>query len=160
MCSSNFLDKLCINCNKTQPTKATHTTACQFVLDLLLVLPAQSIKAVNIGLVLHTRSSPKAVEMKPVWNLIIKQNDSRCFVHLGGSDDFQTINYTNYGFTSRHKHLSSVLIIHTHRQPFNGLLSGTTQVGWYQKKHSPTHTHPDHQTSFISFLHLLKSDTI
>ena len=27
----------------------------------------------------------------------------------------------------------------------------------YQKKHSPTHTHPDHRTSFISFLHLLLS---
>jgi len=34
-------------------------------------------------------------------------------------------------------------------QPFNGLLSGTTRVGRYQKKHSPTHTHPDHRTSFI-----------
>jgi len=43
-------------------------------------------------------------------------------------------------------------------QPFTGLLppSGTTWVGWYQKKHSPTHTHPD-QTSFINFLHLLRS---
>jgi len=28
----------------------------------------------------------------------------------------------------------------THTQPFNGLLSGTTRVGRYQKKHSPTHT--------------------
>ena len=45
----------------------------------------------------------------------------------------------------------------THMQPFNSLLSGTTQVGWYQKKHSPTHTHPDHQTSFIVFLHLQRS---
>jgi len=36
-------------------------------------------------------------------------------------------------------------------------LSGTTQVGRYQKKHSPTHTQPDHQKSFISFLHLLWS---
>jgi len=27
---------------------------------------------------------------------------------------------------------------HTHTQPFNGLWSGTTQVGRYQKKHSPT----------------------
>jgi len=35
--------------------------------------------------------------------------------------------------------------------------SGTTWVGWYQKKHSPTHTHPDHQTSFINFVHLLRS---
>ena len=35
--------------------------------------------------------------------------------------------------------------IHTHTQPFNGLWSGTTQVGLYQKKHSPTHTHPHHR---------------
>jgi len=27
------------------------------------------------------------------------------------------------------------------RRPFNGLWSGTTRVGRYQKKHSPTHTH-------------------
>ena len=46
---------------------------------------------------------------------------------------------------------------HTHTQPFNGLLSGTTRVGRYQKKHSPTHTHPDHRTSFIIFLNLQRS---
>ena len=46
---------------------------------------------------------------------------------------------------------------HTHTQPFNGLWSGTTRVGRYQKKHSPTHAHPDHRTSFINFLHLLRS---
>jgi len=45
----------------------------------------------------------------------------------------------------------------THTQPFNDPLSGTTQVGRYEKKHSPTHTNPDHQTSFINFLHLLWS---
>ena len=27
------------------------------------------------------------------------------------------------------------------QRPFNGLWSGTTRVGRYQKKHSPTHTH-------------------
>ena len=43
------------------------------------------------------------------------------------------------------------------QQPFNGLWSGTTRVGRYQKKHSPTHTHSDHQTSFIIFLHLQRS---
>ena len=48
-------------------------------------------------------------------------------------------------------------VSHTHTQPFNGPLSGTTRVGQYQKKHSPTHTHPDHRTSFINFLHLLQS---
>jgi len=46
---------------------------------------------------------------------------------------------------------------HTHTQPFNGQWSGTTRVGRYQKKHSPTHTHHDHRTSFINFLHLLRS---
>ena len=40
------------------------------------------------------------------------------------------------------------------RRPFNGLWSGTTRVGRYQKEHSPTHTHPDHRASFIIFLHL------
>ena len=38
---------------------------------------------------------------------------------------------------------------HTTIQPFNGPLSGN--------KHSPTHTRPDRQTSFINFLHLLRS---
>ena len=45
---------------------------------------------------------------------------------------------------------------HIHTQPFNGRWSGTTQVGQYKKKHSPTHIHPDHPTSFINFLHLLR----
>ena len=39
-------------------------------------------------------------------------------------------------------------------QPFYGSLSLTTRVSRYQKKHSPTHTYPDHQSSFITFLHL------
>ena len=42
-------------------------------------------------------------------------------------------------------------------QSFNSASSGTTLVGQYPKKHSPTHTHPVHQTSFINFLHLLRS---
>ena len=46
---------------------------------------------------------------------------------------------------------------HTHTQPFNGRWTGTTRVGWYQKKHSPTHTQTDHRTSFIIFLHLQRS---
>jgi len=43
------------------------------------------------------------------------------------------------------------------QQPFNGRLSGTTQIGRYQKKHSPAHTHPGQRTSFITFLHLQRS---
>ena len=38
--------------------------------------------------------------------------------------------------------------------PFNGRLTGTTRVCWYQKKHSPAHTHPGQHTSSITFLHL------
>jgi len=41
--------------------------------------------------------------------------------------------------------------------PFNGPWSTTTRVDRYQKKHSPTHTHPDRWTSFINFLRLLWS---
>jgi len=43
--------------------------------------------------------------------------------------------------------------------PFYGPLSGTTRMSRYQKKHSPTDTYPDHQSSFICFLHLLRSMT-
>ena len=46
------------------------------------------------------------------------------------------------------------LLVYTHTLPFNGRWSRTTRVGRYQKKHSPTHTHPDYRTSFITFLHL------
>jgi len=42
------------------------------------------------------------------------------------------------------------------QQSFYGLLSGTTRVSRYQRKHSPAH-HPDHHPIFISFFHLLRS---
>jgi len=41
--------------------------------------------------------------------------------------------------------------------PFYGPLSGTTWVRQYQKKHSPTHTYPNHQSFCTCFLHLLQS---
>jgi len=37
------------------------------------------------------------------------------------------------------------------------ILSWTTRVSRYQKKHSPTHTFRGHQSSLICFLHLLRS---
>ena len=37
------------------------------------------------------------------------------------------------------------------------ILSGTTWVSHYQKKHSPTHTYHGHQSAIICFLHLLWS---
>ena len=48
-------------------------------------------------------------------------------------------------------------VVQQQQRLFNGLRSGTTRVGRYQKKHSPTHTHPDHRASFIIFLHLQRS---
>jgi len=51
---------------------------------------------------------------------------------------------------------------HTHTHTHNHftalwILSGTTQVSWYQKKHSPTHTYHGHQLSPIRFLHPTRS---
>jgi len=49
---------------------------------------------------------------------------------------------------------------HTHNH-FTALwiLSGTTRVSRYQKKHSPTYTYRGHQSSLICFIHLLRSMT-
>jgi len=65
---------------------------------------------------------------------------------------------------SRDRYLLSIIVsllhahthTHTHTQPFNDPLSWITYVGQYQKKQSPIHTHPDHQTSFVNFLYLLQ----
>jgi len=47
---------------------------------------------------------------------------------------------------------------HTHnRFMAHRILSRTTQVNWYQKKHSHTQTYHGHQSSLICFLHLLRS---
>jgi len=46
---------------------------------------------------------------------------------------------------------------HTHTQPFNGLLSGTTWVGWYQKKHLPTRTSPSSSSIYNDPWHPLCS---
>jgi len=53
-------------------------------------------------------------------------------------------------------------ITHTYTHTHNcfttlSILSGTTRVSQYQKKHSFTHTYHGHQSSLICFLHLLRS---
>jgi len=55
--------------------------------------------------------------------------------------------------------LNISMCVHTQKQPFYGSLDFVwdNQVSRHQKKHSPTHTYPDHQTSFICFLYLLRS---
>ena len=49
--------------------------------------------------------------------------------------------------------LSAISQKQQQQQPFYDPLSGTTRVSRCQKKHSPTHTYPDHQPSFASLLH-------
>ena len=51
------------------------------------------------------------------------------------------------------------ILLHTHK-PFNSLWSWTSRVGRYQRKHSPTHSHPEHRTSFINFLHGILFDSV
>ena len=58
----------------------------------------------------------------------------------------------------KHTHITTTTILHTHAHSHNHftalwILSGTTQVSQYQKKHSPTHTYRGHQSSLICFIH-------
>jgi len=69
--------------------------------------------------------------------------------------DGQTVHTTGSSVTMGHTECG--IIQQQQQQPFNGLCSGTTRVGRYQKKHSPTHTHPDHRPAFNTFLHLQRS---
>jgi len=52
---------------------------------------------------------------------------------------------------SNHYNYCCFQFTHTHNCLMDGPLSGTTQVGRYQKKHSPTHTSAYHQSSFLCF---------
>jgi len=76
--------------------------------------------------------------------------------HNSGTSETVESCYLSFWYfnTSNSLNISILILPMYYIQPFNGLWSGTTRVGRYQKKHSPTHTHPDHRTSFIIFLHL------
>ena len=90
------------------------------------------------------------------WTMIVratcKYDDPRLKSHTRAAPSCDIFN-----LGSLYLNVAASLLAGTHTEPFNGPLSGTTQVDRYQKKHSPTHTHPDHQTSFINFLCLLRS---
>jgi len=49
------------------------------------------------------------------------------------------------------------LLLHYNHFTALCILSGTTRMSWYQKKHSPTHTYHGHQSSLVCFLHPLWS---
>jgi len=96
----------------------------------------------------------QASEMFAKLTLALAQN---CRVHFAKSSLNTCVPVNSSTLQSRDK--LTILFKHrcddTHTQPFNGPLSGITQVGQYQKKHSSTHNHPHHQTSFINFLYLV-----
>jgi len=100
----------------------------------------------------------QASEMFAKLTLALAQN---CRVHFAKSSLNTCVPVNSSTLQSRDE--LTILFKHrcddTHTQPFNGPLSGTTQVGQYQKKHSSTHNHPHHQTSFINFLYLVRRHT-
>jgi len=59
---------------------------------------------------------------------------------------------------SSYQQPSAPMHIHTHNHcTALWILSWTTRLSQYQKKHSPTHTYRGHQSSLICLLHLLRS---
>ena len=79
---------------------------------------------------------------------LLSQPVSWCTVILSTSKCAVLNNYfehMGHSSLSTKKNLTQTI----QQRPFNGLWSGTTRVGRYQKEHSPTHTHPDHRASFI-----------
>ena len=58
--------------------------------------------------------------------------------------------------TDTHTHTHTHTHRHTNHLTALWILSGTTRVSRYQKKHSLTHTYHGHQSSRICFIHLLQ----
>jgi len=54
-------------------------------------------------------------------------------------------------------HMFDLDLIHCKMKLIDSKITITTQVSQYQKRHSPTHAYPGHQSSLICFFHLLRS---
>ena len=50
--------------------------------------------------------------------------------------------------------MTQMMNVNNNNNHLTAVCPGTTRVGRYQKKHSPTHTHAGQRTSLITFLHL------
>jgi len=72
------------------------------------------------------------------------------------SNQTKLTSFFNNGGLQQQQQQQQLLLLLLLRLPFYGPLSRTTRMNRYQKKHSPTHTYPDHQSSFIRFLHILR----
>jgi len=80
-----------------------------------------------------------------------KQNDGVVYLYMNNQFQYKKNIVSNSGVHNDDNK-------HTHHC-FTALwiLSVTTRVSQYKKKHSPTHTYHGHQSSLICFLHLLRS---
>ena len=87
-----------------------------------------------------------------LWWADIKQCGSSSVCPICVPQEYRRVIDDTTLLTHTHTHT------HTHNR-FTALwiLSGTTRVSRYQKKHSPTHTYRGHQSSLICFIHLLRS---
>jgi len=77
------------------------------------------------------------IDTLPKWMLIIKS--------------------LSYPHTHARTHACTHACMHTHTHTFLLKILYQPFTGQYQKKHSPIHTHPDIQTSFINFHHILRT---
>jgi len=101
------------------------------------VKQTQTIKSKNIA----TQDNKIYTKTKARFSCIVRLNKSCLFLHL----EVHMCNYLKNCYYNYNRFTAL------------WILSGTTWVSQYQKKHSPTHTYRGHQSSFICFLHLLKS---
>jgi len=153
----SFSSKPCIQllqqfwiCKRLLQPGRTHTYLCTIVLD-------DSCQKINDSICLawnvtHCYKTNEIGESFISTEIFLRQS---CTANITKYQTPGQKNQSMYQFSCNISHPAHIKnfnigwfwITYTHTQPFKGLWSRTTRVGRYQKKHSPTHTHPDHRTS-------------
>ena len=113
-------------------------------IQLVSKLQLYKLDDINISAV-SQREARTSIHARPPVTALIRRDNADSLARqrrLAATVMFSPTTTKNY--SERHTHT------HTHNRSLNGPLSGTTRAGRYQMKHSPTHTHPDHQTPLSS----------
>jgi len=107
-----------------------------------------------------------SITIWPVWRkffTVVQKLITKLYLKITSCKVQQGVQHTHTRTCTMHMHACAhacmhACTTHTHNH-FTTLqiLSRTTWVSWYQKKHSPTHTYRGHQSSFICFFHLIRS---
>ena len=92
----------------------------------------------------HSTYTPPACNHEHAYCLIMNYS-SQTWNMLTTDQTVPGMLYVWNSFKSINRRSLIDLQTDTHIQTFNDPLSKTTQVCWYQKKHSPTHTHEDEE---------------